>query len=114
MEQEPRKPQLQHLVDEVLDYEEQQWQDLIDSIEATDVPLEMLKFLRVHLRNGSKMVFPIVKWKKEGAEYDDIKSIVGDWYKKNDKEILGSDFIVNLEKLKNTVKSQTQKTLKDL
>lgn len=114
MEQEPRKPQLEDLMDETLDYEEQQWQDLIDSIEATDVPLEMLKFLRVHLKNGSKMVFPIVKWNKEGAEYDDIKSIVSDWYKKNNDEILGSDFIVNLKKLKDTVKEQTQKTLKDL
>ena len=116
MEQEPKKPQPQpqHLVDEVLDYEEQQWQDLIDSIEATDVPIEMLKFLRVHLNNGSKMVFPIVKWKKEGAEYNDIKVIVSDWYKKHNSEILGSDFIVNLTKLKDTVKLQTQRVLKDL
>lgn len=114
MEHEPRKPQPEDLVEEVLDQEEQEWQDLIESIEATDVPLEMLKYLRVHLNDGKKMIFPILKWTNEGAAFSEIQVLVSDWYRKHEKEILGSDFVVNLEKLKNTVKSQTQKTLKDL
>jgi len=96
------------------DHEEQEWQNLIDSIEATDVPIEMLKYLRVHLNDGTKMVFPIVKWNSEGAGFEEIKDLVSKWYKAHDKEVLGSDFIVNLIKLKNTVKLQTKKTLKDL
>lgn len=114
MEQEPRKPQPEDSIDIVEEQDEQEWQDLIDSIEATDVPIEMLKYLRVHLKDGTKMIFPIVKWHKEGADFGEIKDLVSSWYKKNDKEILGSDFIVNLTKLKDTVKSQTEKVLKDL
>ena len=114
MEQEPRQPQPEHLIEIVEEHDEQEWQDLIDSIEATDVPIEMLKYLRVHLKDGTKMIFPVVKWNKEGADFDDIKQLVSDWYKKHDKKILGSDFIVNLTKLKETVKSQTEKVLKDL
>lgn len=114
MQQEPRKPQPEHLIDIVEEQEEQEWQDLIDSIEATDVPLEMLKYLRVHLRDGSKMIFPVIKWNNEGADFDEIKILVSEWYKKNDKNILGSDFIVNLNKLKETVKLQTERILKDL
>lgn len=115
MGQKPKKePQPEHLVSIAEDYEEQEWQDLIDSIEATDVPVEMLKYLRVHLKDGNKMIFPIFKWVNEGAEFDEIKTIVKQWYDANDKEIQGSDFVVNLVKLKKVIKSQTKKTLKDL
>ena len=114
MEHKPRKPQPEHLVDIIEDQEEQDWQNLLDSVDATDVPIEMLKYLRVHLKDGTKMIFPIVKWKKEGAKFDEIKDLVSEWYKKHDREIVGSDFIVNLTRLKETVKSQTDRTLKDL
>lgn len=114
MEQEPKKPQPEHLVDLLDEQEDSDWQDLLDSVDATDVPIEMLKYLRVHLKDGTKMIFPVVKWNNEGTDFDDIKSLVTDWYVKNNKEILGSDFIVNLPKLKDTVKTQTDRILKDL
>lgn len=114
MEHEPRKPQPQDSFNIEEDQEEQEWQDLIDSIEATDVPIEMLKYLRVHLEDGTKMIFPVVKWNNEGADFTEIKNLVSSWYKNHDKEILGSDFIVNLNKLKSTVTLQTQRVLKDL
>lgn len=114
MEQEPKKPQPEHLVDIAEDQDEQDWQNLLDSVDATDVPIEMLKYLRVHLKDGTKMIFPVIKWNNEGTDFDEIKNLVSEWYKKNDKQILGSDFIVNLTKLKNTVKSQTNRILKDL
>ena len=114
MEHKPRKPQPEESIGEIQHQEDQEWQDLIDSVEATDVPLEMLKYLRVHMNDGTRMIFPIVKWNKEGVNFDEIKNTVTEWYKRNDKQILGSDFIVNLTKLKKTVKSQTLKTLKDL
>lgn len=114
VEQEPKKPQPEHLVDIVEDQEEHDWQNLLDSVDATDVPIEMLKYLRVHMKDGNKMIFPVVKWNNEGADFEEIKNLVSEWYKKNDKQILGSDFIVNLSKLKDTVKSQTNRILKDL
>lgn len=110
MEQEPRKPQLENIeIDE-----EQEWQDLIDSIEATEVPLEMLKYLRIHLTDGQRMIFPIIKWLDEGEDIEKVKDIVSKWYRKNNHKVAGSDFVVNLTKLKDTVKSQTERTLKDL
>ena len=114
MEHNPKNPQLEDLLEDIEYQEEQEWQELIDSIEATDVPLEMLKYLRVHLKDGNKTVFPILKWNNDGASIDDIKVLVKKWYKKNSQNIVGSDFIVDLTKLKKTVKEQTNRTLKDL
>lgn len=111
----PKLPLVERLADVNFDESEtQKWEDLLQSVEATDVPLEMLKYLRVHKNNGEKTVFPIITWTEEGISIDEIKKLVTAWYDEHQKEIAGSDFVVNLNKLKDTVKSQTNKTLKDL
>ena len=111
----PKKPLAERLVDVDFDESEsQKWEDLLQSVEATDVPLEMLKYLRVHKNDGEKTVFPIITWTKEGVAIDEIKRLVTSWYDEHKTEIAGSDFVVNLDKLKDTVKTQTDKTLKDL
>ena len=111
----PKKPLAERLAEvDFNESEKQIWEDLIQSVEATDVPLEMLKYLRVHKNNGEKTVFPIVTWASEGIAIDEIKMLVTAWYDENQQDIAGSDFVVNLDKLKSTVKKQTRKTLKDL
>lgn len=114
MEHNPKKPQLEDLLDDAEYQEEQEWQELIDSIDANEVPLEMLKYLRVHMGDGTKMVFHILKWDNEGVNIDDIKTLIKKWYKKHSRNIVGSDYVVDLTKLKKTVKEQTSRTLKDL
>jgi len=91
-----------------------EWQELIASVEATDVPIEMLKVLRVHLKDGTKYIFPIREWIEDGSSIDAIDVAITRWYKENDEDVAGSDFIVDLEKLKNTVKKETKRTLKGL
>lgn len=99
------------LPDEGID-PEGEWQDLINSIEATDIPLEMLKILRVHMDDGRRYVFPIKDWIADGASMTKIQQTVDAWYRDNDPNILGSDFIVDLDKLKNTVTAETKRILK--
>jgi len=92
-----------------------QWQDLINEITASDIPLELLKYLRVHLKDGTKYVFPILTWiDKEEMDIQEIKKVVVDWMYMNQSNILGSDFVVNLDKLKDTVTTATAQTLKNL
>lgn len=91
---------------------EGEWQDLLNSIEATDIPLEMLKVLRVHMEDGKRYVFPIKDWLEDGAKLSKIQQTVDAWYRENDDDILGSDFIVDLDKLKDTVTAETKRILK--
>jgi hypothetical protein len=60
------------------------------------------------------MVFPILKWGSEGVDIKDIKVLIKKWYKKHNRNIVGSDYVVDLNKLKKTVKEQTDRILKDL
>ena len=93
---------------------EGEWQGLIDSIEATDIPVEMLKVLRVHMDEDTRFIFPIKDWLDDGIPLAKIEKTVNDYYLDHADEILGSDFIVDLDKLTNTVTAETKKALKNL
>lgn len=105
-----RKPRL--LPEETTDGEE--WQEMLSSIDASEVPIELLKYLKTHMINGTSFVFPIKEWLESGATADEIDEAVIRWFKIKDEEILSSDFVINLEKLKETVIPQTKQTLKNL
>lgn len=92
----------------------EEWQSMLKGIEATEVPIELLKSLKTHMKNGTSFVFPVKEWLEAGTDPDDIDEAILKWYKAKDKEIAGSDFVINLEKLQETVIPQTQQTLKDL
>lgn len=87
---------------------------MLEGIDASEVPIEMLKYLKTHMKNGTSFVFPIKEWLEAGSDPDEIDEAIVKWYKVKDKEIIGSDFVVNLEKLKETVVPQTKLTLKNL
>jgi hypothetical protein len=92
----------------------EEWQKMLSDIDASEVPIDMLKLLKTHLSNGTSFIFPIKEWLDAGSDPDEIDEAIIKWYKLKDKEIIGSDFVVNLEKLKETVIPQTKLTLKDL
>lgn len=96
------------------DNDGEEWQQLLNGVDASEVPIEMLKYLKTHMKNGTSFVFPIKEWLESGSDPDDIDEAIVNWYKVKDKEIIGSDFVVNLEKLKETVIPKTKETLKNL
>jgi len=91
-----------------------EWEDLIRSVEIDDIPVEMLKTLRVHHNNGNRYVFNIKEWLDGGAALSKVQRVVDDWYREHGEDIAGSDFIIDMDKIKKTVSEQTKKTLKDL
>jgi len=91
-----------------------EWEDLINSVEATDIPLDMLKYLRIHHNNGHRYVFPIKEWLDKLVPLVNVQTAVDNWYREHGEDIAGSDFIIDMDKLKSTVKAETMRALKDL
>ncbi len=92
----------------------EEWQKMLSDIDASEIPIDMLKLLKTHMKDGTSFVFPIKEWLDAGSDPDEIDDAIIRWYKAKNKEIIGSDFVVNLEKLKETVIPQTKQTLKNL
>lgn len=95
-------------------YDGEEWQSMLSSIDAKEIPIEMLKYLKAHMDNGTSYIFPIKEWIEKGANPDAINDAIERWYELKDDEILSSDFVINLEKLQETIITHTNKTLKDL
>lgn len=113
MEENPKHPLPENEYN-LTQQEEHEWQELIDSVHTTDVPFHILKNLRVHMADGTRLIFPVADWLEQGEDLDYIEDRITGWYQKNEDLILGSDFVVDLAKIKDTVTGYTKKTLKDL
>ncbi len=95
-------------------YDGEEWLSMLDSIDAKEIPIEMLKYLKAHMDNGTSFIFPIKEWIEQGADPEKINEAIEQWYDLKDDEIVNSDFVINLEKLQETVITHTNETLKDL
>lgn len=107
MEKQPRS-----LPEDYNDNEE--WQQLLEDIDTVDIPVELLKTLRAYLKDGTTFLFPIKEWIDQGSSIDEIDDAINRWYKVKDKDVVGTDFVVDLEKLKSTVTTQTSKIFKNI
>lgn len=92
----------------------EEWQQLLNDIDTVDIPVELLKSLRAYLKDGTTFLFPVKEWLEQGSAVDDIDDAISRWYKAKDKDVISSDFVIDLEKLKTTVTSHTNKVFKDL
>lgn len=92
----------------------EEWQQLLNDIQADDIPIEMLKYLKAHMKDGTSFVFPVKEWIEKGSHIDDIDDAITGWYKVKENEIAGSDFVIDLEKLKTTVTLQTSNIFKNI
>lgn len=110
----PDQPKLlnPHLEDPNDEYGE--WRELLKNIDITNIPLEMAKVLRVHMTTGEKFVFPISQWNKEGYSTKKIENLINQWHERNENEIDAYDFVVDVERVKETVTAETNKVLKDI
>ena len=111
-----RKPKLQPKEEDTteVEYVDEEWQQLISDIYDKDVPLHMLKTLKAEMDDGRKYIFPISEWLSDGNKEGKVVSSIQEWYRKNHKEIVGSEFSINIELVKDTVAPITAKTLKDM
>lgn len=94
--------------------ESEEWKTFFKGMDLTDVPLDLLRSMRVHLDDETEHSFPIEEWLERGLEAEDIAVIIMEWFDENNDRVVNSDFIINLDKVKSEVKPKTDSVLKDL
>lgn len=96
------------------DYVQQKWQELVNSVEPESIPLDMLKSVTVTLTEGEKLSFPIKQWTTEGISIETIEVYMNTWMDENEYQIESTNFILDLEELKEVVTKESNKALKNL
>lgn len=105
-----RKPRL--LPEESNNNEE--WKKVLTGVDVNEIPINLLKYLKTHMKNGNSFVFPVKEWLDSGASEDEVEESIYRWIEIKNKEIESSDFVIDLEKLEETVSPHTQQMLKNL
>jgi hypothetical protein len=95
------------IIDTFLD----QWENIIDGVNKTDVPLECIKKVVVKLAGGRQKTINVHSLLKQGLELEEIETMLTRFFTERDKEIRDVDFVVDITAVANLVQPETDKLL---
>ena len=95
------------IIDTFLD----QWENIIDGVNKTDVPLECIKKVVVKLDGGRQKTINVHSLLKQGLELEEIETMLTRFFTERDKEIRDVDFVVDITAVANLVQPETDKLL---
>jgi hypothetical protein len=88
-----------------------QWENIIDGVNKTDVPLECIKKVVVKLAGGRQKTINVHTLLKQGLELEEIETMLTRFFTERDKEIRDVDFVVDISAVANLVQPETDKLL---
>jgi hypothetical protein len=92
----------------------QQWEKLLEDVEKHRIPVEFIKKLVVKLSGKRQMTINIEKLFKQGLDPDMVELAVGRQLEEIEPMINNIDFVLNVEKIAESVQPQTDHFLKNL
>jgi len=92
----------------------QEWENLLESVEKHKIPMEFLKKLIIKLVDRKQKTINIDKFVKQGFDSETIEIIVGKVLEELESNILSIDFVLNVDKIAETVQPETDKLLSGL
>lgn len=90
------------------------WEEILESVEKPEVPIEVLEKIVVHLIDGSKVNISIIDLLAEGADPEELEKALSDKLEKLDDMITDMDFFVNIDQVIRTVQPKTDELLSNL
>jgi len=90
------------------------WERLLDGVEKQKVPVEFIKKLILRLQGKRQKTINIEKFLNEGLDPEEIEDAVSRQLLKYDDEVVGIEFILNVQSIADTVQPETDHLLKDL
>jgi len=91
----------------------QQWEQLLEDIDKSKIPIEFIKKLVVKLGRRQKTI-NIERLFNDGLDPESVEMAVGRQLEELESEITNIDFILNVEKIAQTVQPETDDLLRIL
>jgi len=88
-----------------------QWEEIVEAVDKTDVPVQCLKRLTIKLENGRRRQISITKLRKQGMPEEQIQVIINHTLEMMGAEIKSIDFIVDVESVAKMVKPHSKELL---
>lgn len=92
----------------------QKWERLLDGVDKQKVPVEFIKKLILRLEGKRQRTINIERYLSRGLEPEDIEDAISRQLIAFGDEVVGIEFILNLESIADTVQPETDNLLRGL
>ncbi len=92
----------------------QKWERLLDGVDKQQVPVEFIKKLILKLEGKRQKTINIERFLSQGLEPEEIEDAISRQLIKLDDEVVGIEFILNLQSIAETVQPETDQLLRGL
>lgn len=90
------------------------WEHIVNDVEKTKIPVEFIKKLVLKLKNKRQRTINISSLIRQGFDTEEIEEAVTRRLQEYDEEMLGIEFILDIEGIAKVVQPETDKMLKKL
>lgn len=92
----------------------EKWEHIVNDVEKTKIPVEFIKKLVLKLNGRRQRTINIESLIKQGFDNQEIEDAVSRKLEEWDQEMVGIEFILDIEGIAKVVQPETDKMLKNL
>lgn len=90
------------------------WEHIVNDVEKTKIPVEFLKKIVLKLRDRKQRTINIQQLIKQGLDSEEVEELITRKLNEHDDDMIGIEFILDIEGIANTVQPETDRMLKNL
>lgn len=90
------------------------WEKLIEDVDKKTIPVEFIKKLVLRLHGKRQQTINIERFLKQGLNPEQIESAVSSKLSELGDEVIGIEFILNVQSIADTVQPETDRLLNGL
>ena len=90
------------------------WEDLLNEVNTTDVPLECIKKVVIKFRGKGQKTINLATLKKQGLDWEEIETVVTRTINEAGDAIRDVEFVVDITAVAALVQPETDKLLEKL
>jgi hypothetical protein len=92
----------------------EKWQNIIEDVDKTKIPVELIKKLILKLHGRKQRTINIASLIRQGFESEEIENMITNKLQEYDDELIGVEFILDIESIAEMVQPTTDKMLRNL
>lgn len=92
----------------------QKWERLLEGVDKQKIPIEFIKKLVLRLEGKRQRTINVERFLDQGLEPEEIEDAISRQLIKLDDEVIGIEFILNVQSIADTVQPETDNLLRGL
>lgn len=92
----------------------EKWEHIVNDVDKTKIPVEFIKKLVLKLKDRKQRTINIKSLIRQGFDSDEIEEAVTRKLQEFDDDMIGIEFVLDIEGIAKTVQPETDKMLKNL